>query len=64
MFQLVGGLLAFFAIFSAFAGAPFAGTVFALLTFVWVLVAKPGRRERTARDDAPWGAIYQTPFSR
>ena len=41
MFQLIGSLLAFFAIISVLAGSPFAGTVFALTTFIWVVVAKP-----------------------
>ena len=64
MFQLIGGLLAFFAIISVLAGSPIAGTVFALSTFVWVVVAKPNRRDRTAKDAAPWRAIYEAPFSR
>jgi hypothetical protein len=64
MFQLIGSLLAFFAIISVVAGSLFAGTVFALATFVWVVVAKPNRRDRTAKDDAPWGAIYEARFSR
>ena len=41
MFQLIGSLLAFFAIISVLAGSPIAGTVFALTTFIWVVVAKP-----------------------
>ena len=61
MFQLIGGLLALFAILSALAGSLVAGTVFALLTFVWVIVAKPARRVRPI---APWGAIYEMPISR
>jgi hypothetical protein len=64
MFQLIGSLLAFFAIFSAFAGEPLAGTVFALATFLWVLLAKPRRRERVVQETAPWGAIYAAPYSR
>ena len=65
MFQLIGSLLAFFAIISVLAGSPIAGTVFALITFVWVVVAKPGRRDRTAaKDVAPWGAMYEARFSR
>jgi hypothetical protein len=64
MFQLIGSLLAFFAIISVLAGSPFAGTVFALTTFIWVVVAKPARRDRPAKDDAPWGAIYEARFSR
>ena len=59
MFQLIGSLLAFFAIVSVLAGSPVAGTVFALITFVWVVVANPGRRDRTPKDDAPWGAMYE-----
>ena len=64
MFQLIGGLLAFFAIVSVLAGSPIAGTVFALITFVWVVVAKPNRRDRAVKDDAPWGAVYEARFSR
>ncbi len=40
MFQLIGSLLAFFAIISVIADARLAGAVFALLTFIWVVVAK------------------------
>ena len=64
MFQLIGGLLAFFAIVSVLAGLPVAGTVFALITFIWVVVANPGRRDRIAKDDAPWGSVYEARFSR
>jgi hypothetical protein len=65
MFQLIGSLLAFFAILSVLAGSPIAGTVFALTTFIWVVVPNPGRRGRTAaKDDAPWGSIYEARFSR
>jgi hypothetical protein len=65
MFQLIGSLLAFFAIISVLAGSPFAGTVFALTTFIWVVVAQPNRRDRTAaKDEAPWGSIYEARFSR
>ena len=64
MFQLIGSLLAFFAIVSVLAGSPIAGTVFALITFVWVVVAKPNRRDRAVKDVAPWGAIYEARFSR
>jgi hypothetical protein len=46
------------------AGSPIAGTVFALTTFIWVVVAKPARRDRPVKDDAPWGAIYEARFSR
>ena len=64
MFQLIGSLLAFFAIVSVLAGSPIAGTLFALTTFIWAVVAKPARRDRPAKDDAPWGAIYEARFSR
>jgi hypothetical protein len=64
MFQLIGSILASFAILSALAGSPVAGTVFALLTFLWVVVAKPNRPARIVKDVAPWGAIYEAPFSR
>ena len=59
MFQLIGGLLGFFAIVSALAGAPIAGAVFALATFVWVMIAKPSRRTNLAKVGAPWGAAYE-----
>ena len=59
MFQLIGGLLAFFAIISVLADSPIAGTVFAFTTFIWVVVAKPARRDRTVKDVSPWGAIYE-----
>ena len=58
MYQLTGSLLALFAIFAAVAGAPVAGAVFALLTFVRVLVANSGRRTRPAQYGAPSGAVY------
>jgi hypothetical protein len=64
MFQLIGSLLAFFAIISVLAGSPIAGTVFALATFIWVVVAKPNRRDRIVKDDAPWDAAYEARFSR
>jgi hypothetical protein len=64
MFQLIGSLLAFFAIVSAIADAHLAGAVFALLTFIWVVVAKPGRRSAAVKDQAPWDSLYQAPFSR
>lgn len=64
MFQLIGGLLAFFAITSVLAGSPIAGTVFALATFIWVVVANLRRRERTTENADPWGAIYEARFSR
>jgi hypothetical protein len=38
--------------------------VFALTTFVWVVVAKPNRRDHVVKDVAPWGAIYEARFSR
>ena len=64
MFQLIGSLLAFFAIVSVLAGSHIAGTVFALTTFIWVVVAKPARRDRAVKDAAPWGAVYEVRFSR
>jgi hypothetical protein len=64
MFQLIGSLLAFFAIISVLAGSPLAGTVFALTTFIWVVVAKPNRRDHIVKDDAPWGSICEARFSR
>jgi hypothetical protein len=64
MFQLIGSLLAFFAIISVLAGSPIAGTVFALTTFIWVVVAEPNRRERIVKDDASWDSIYEARFGR
>lgn len=64
MFQLIGSLLALFSIVSVLAGAPIAGTVFALTTFIWVLVANPRHHDRAAKDAAPWDAIYEARFSR
>ena len=59
MFQLIGSLLAFFAIASALASLPVAGALFALATFLWVMIANPNRRTNVADDSAPWGAIYE-----
>lgn len=59
MFQLIGSLLAFFAIISVAAGSPIAGTVFALTTFIWVVVAKPNRRVRPVKELTPWASIYE-----
>ena len=59
MFQLIGSLLAFFAIISVLVGSPVAGTVFALTTFIWVVVAKPNRRVRPIKELAPWDSIYE-----
>ena len=64
MYQLIGGLLAIFAILSALAGALVAGAVFALLTFIWVVVAKPGHRASAPKDDGAWGDVYEAPFTR
>lgn len=64
MFQLVGGLLAFLAVFSAFAGALVAGVVFALLTFAWIVLAKPARRNGTAKHVDRWGNVYEVRTSR
>jgi hypothetical protein len=58
MFQLIGSLLAFFAIVSALAGAPVAGAVFALVTFLWVVIAQPSQRTNLAKVGASWGAAY------
>jgi hypothetical protein len=63
MFQLIGGLLALLSIVTALAGAPAVGTAFALLTFVWVVVAKP-RQPRPVIDDAPRGVVYEVRFAR
>lgn len=63
MFQLIGCLLALVAIVCALAGAFATGTLFAFLTFVWVVVAKP-RPTRLVMDDAPWGVVYELRFAR
>jgi hypothetical protein len=63
MFQLIGSFLALLAILTALAGAPLVGALFALFTFVWVVVAKP-RPARSVKDDAPWGAVYEVRFAR
>jgi len=59
MFQLIGSLLAFFAIAAALASLPVAGAVFALATFLWVMIANPNRRANVADGGASWGAIYE-----
>ncbi len=67
MFQLIGGLLAFFAIISVLAGSPIAGTVFALRPpSLWVVIAKPSRRDthRRDKDDALGRSIYEARFGR
>jgi hypothetical protein len=64
MFQLIGSLLAFFAIIAVLTDSPIAGTVLAITTFIWVVVANPRRRERAVRNVDPWGAIYDARFSR
>jgi hypothetical protein len=64
MFQLIGSILAFFAIISVVADALLAGTVFTLLTLLWVVVAKPGRRPAAVKDEAPWDSIYGRRVSR
>jgi hypothetical protein len=63
MFQLIGSFLALLAILTALAGAPVVGAVFALFTFVWVVVAKP-RQARPVKADAPWGVDYEVRFAR
>ena len=63
MFQLIGSLLALFAIMMTLAGDPLSGAIFALLTFLWVLKAQPGRRVAPPPMPA-WDAFYGTPFGR
>lgn len=63
MFQLIGSVLALIAILFALAGAPDVGAVFALLTFIWVVRAKP-RRARPVQESAPWDVVYDVRFSR
>lgn len=57
MFQLVGGLLALASILSVLADSPLNGTLFALLTFAWVLVAKPAAKVPSMKYDAPRGVV-------
>ena len=64
MYQLVGSLLALFAILTALSEAPVAGTLFALSTFMWVLFAKPRRRALLVRAKAPWGAVHEVRYAR
>ena len=64
MSQFVGGLLAFFAAFSVFADAPVAVAVFALLTFAWVVFAKPARRGRMIWHVDRWGNVVEAPLGR
>lgn len=65
MYQLVGCVLALLAILAALADAPLGGTLFALLTFLWVVVAKPRPLPATAPHIVlPWDAVYQTPVGR
>jgi hypothetical protein len=64
MFQLIGSLLAFLAIVAAVADAPLAGAVFAFLTFIWVVVAKPRHRSTVLKDEAAWDSFYEVPSSR
>jgi hypothetical protein len=59
MFQLIGSLLAFFAIAAALASLPVAGALFALATFLWVVIANPNRRTNVADGGASWSAIYE-----
>lgn len=59
MSRLFGGLLAFFAIFSAYAEALIAVGVFGVLTLVWIAAAKPARRNGIARHVDRWGNVYE-----
>jgi hypothetical protein len=63
MFQLVGGFLALIAVLSVLLGAPFVGAIFALLTFVWVVVVDPDFG-RPRRNDARTAIIYVGRFGR
>ncbi len=56
MFQLVGSLLALAAIGHVAADLPVAGTVFALLTLAWVLIAKPAPSRKKYNYDYQYGA--------
>lgn len=56
MFQLVGSLLALAAIGHVAADLPVAGTVFALLTLAWVLIAKPAPSRKKYNYDHQYGA--------
>lgn len=59
MFQLVGSLLALAAIGHVAADLLFVGTIFALLTLAWVVIAKPApsRKKYNYRYGAPQGAV-------
>lgn len=57
MFQVVGSLLALAAVGHVLADAPLHGFIFALLTFAWVVVAKPAATRSTIRYGAPRGAV-------
>lgn len=61
MFQLVGSLLALAAIGHVAADLPVVGTVFALLTLAWVLIAKPApsRKKYNYQYGAPQGAVVE-----
>jgi hypothetical protein len=59
MFLLTGSILAFFAIVAALASLPVAGAVFALATFLWVMIANPTRRTSVADVSTPWDATYE-----
>jgi|GEM_PF-2093411 len=57
MFQVVGSLLALASVGHVLADAAVHGFVFALLTFAWVVVAKPAAARPTIRHGAPRGAV-------
>lgn len=58
MYQFVGGLLALASVVSA-VDSPLNGTLLALLTFAWVLFAKPASPVRSIRYDAPRGVALR-----
>lgn len=57
MFQVVGSLLALAAVGHVLADATAHGIVFALLTFAWVVIAKPAAARPKIRYGAPRGAV-------
>ena len=59
MYQLIGGLMAALAAGLAGAGSLLGGTLVALLTVAWVVMAKPTRRSppETARQRAAEGGL-------
>ena len=69
MFQLIGGSLAALAVILAVTGSLFAGCLLALLTLLWVTVARPvpasaRRAVPVHRTSSPWASVYGQPAVR